>query len=67
MEGFQTYEAIIELTPQNGVWADKGSVWEERRPSTNQLPSSPASVTYNAKGRVSQPSEKKGFYVNLTL
>ena len=68
MEGFQAYETIIELTPQNGVWAEKGSVWEERRPATNQLTtSSSASMTYNAKGRVSQPSEKKGFHVNLTL
>ena len=67
MEGFQAYQTIIELTPQNGVWAEKGSVWEERRPSTNQLISSPASVIYNAKGGVSQPSEKKGFHINLTL
>ena len=67
MEGFQAYETIIELTSQNGVWVQNGSVREERRPSTNQLTSSPASMTYNAKGRVSQPSEKKGFYVSLTL
>jgi hypothetical protein len=67
MEGFQAYETLIELTPQNGVWAEKGSVWEERRPKTNQLIASPDSVTYNAKGGMSQPSEKKGFHVNLTL
>jgi hypothetical protein len=67
MEGFQAYETFIELTPQNGVWAKKGSAWEERRLSTTQLIASPASVTYNARGGVIQPSEKKGFRVNLTL
>ncbi len=67
MEGFQAYETIIELTPQNGVWAQNGSVREEHRLSTNQAISSPPSVTYNANGILSQSSEKKGYYVNLTL
>ena len=67
MKGPEVYETIIELTLQDGLWAQKGGVWEERRPSTNRLAASPASVTYNARGRVSRPSQKKGFYVSLTL